>query len=162
MWLVAVDLTVAMAISLVACRTERGPAADTAEVVVGNRVYTVDLEACGQDDELVFLVGEGDGAVLQAAVEVRGEGEDVEAVIEAAGLSVLFEDGRAVGAFGREAAERAETPGEPAGEIDSVSVDGSRVRLAADAEVLDAENAGTGEDAGRVTIDANCPDPSEA
>ena len=47
------------------------------------------------------------------------------------------------------------------GSVTSATIDGSRIRVDAETEVLDAANQGTGQDGGRLTIDANCPDPDE-
>ena len=75
-------------------------------------------------------------------------------------FSLVFDDGEAMGAFGELAGAGAGVAGE-VGSIDSARIDGSRIRVGGDTEALDASNQGTGEPGGRVTIDANCPDPSE-
>jgi hypothetical protein len=153
-------LSLAVVLAAAGCRAPSGPATNTAEVAVGGDDHTVRLESCGRDGAMIFLVGEGNGVVLQVAIEVEGERGEETAETSGAGVSVVFEeDDRAVGAFGADAAERAGVPGDPPGTIESVRIDGSRVRISAQAEVLDRDNRGTGEAAGRLTVDANCPEP---
>jgi hypothetical protein len=150
--------------TIAGCRGPSGPPPDTALVTVDDRDLTVELESCGRDGDTVFVLGEGDGAVLQLVLEVEGDGGDGEAPIVrdgGAGFSLLFDDGDAIGAFGELTAIGAGVPGGATGSIDSTRIDGSRLRVSGDTEVLDAANRGTGEAGGRVTIDANCPDRSE-
>ena len=114
----------------------------------------------------MFVLGEGDGAVLQLVLEVEGDDEsddESEPSVRdgGVGVSIVFDDGEAVGAFGELAADRAGVPGGAVGSVTSASIDGSRIRVDAETEVLDAANQGTGQDGGRLTIDANCPDPDE-
>jgi hypothetical protein len=168
------------------CRTPGGPAADTARVTVDDRTLTMELEDCGRDGETVFVLAEGDGAVLQLVVEVEastdgdgegdgegsgGEGDESEGDGDAVerpavrhdgvGLSLVFENGDAIGAFGEETADRAGVRGGATGSVDSARLDGSRIRVGVETEVLDGSNRGTGERGGRVTVDANCPDPDD-
>jgi hypothetical protein len=153
-------LSLAVVLAAAGCRAPSGPATNTAEVAVGGDDHTVRLESCGRDGSTIFLLGEGDGVVLQVAIEVEGEPGEETAETSGVGLSVVFEeDDRAMGAFGSDAAERADIPGTPPGTVDSVRIDGSRVRISAQAEVLDGDNRGTGEAAGQLTVDANCPEP---
>jgi hypothetical protein len=158
-------LTLVVAGALTACRGPNGPSPDTAMLTVDDRDFTVELESCGRDGDTVFVLGDGDGAVLQLVLEVEGEGagDGEEPIVRdgGVGFSLVFDDGEAIGAFGEVAAVGAGVPGGATGSIDSTSIDGSRIRVGGDAEVLDAANRGTGEPGGRVTIDANCPDPSE-
>jgi hypothetical protein len=155
-----------------ACRAPGGPSPDTALVTVDDRDLTIELESCGRDGGTVFVLGEGDGAVLQLVLEVEGadepdlsddDGEDggVTVLDGGVGFSLVFEEGEAIGAFGERAAEGAGVPGGPTGSIASARIDGSRIRVSGQADVLDAANQGTGEPGGRVSIDANCPDPSD-
>lgn len=158
----------ALAAVAAGCRDPSGPSADTALVTVDDRRLTVELESCGRDGDTVFVLGEGDGAVLQLVLEVD-DGEDgangeleLPAVRDGGvGFSLVFDDGEAIGAFGELALAGAGVAGGEVGSIDSARIDGSRIRVGGDTEALDASNQGTGEPGGRVTIDANCPDPSE-
>jgi hypothetical protein len=179
-------LAVAAAVAILAgpgCRTAGGPAADTARVTVDDRALTMELQSCGRDGDTVFVLAEGDDAVLQLVVEVEGDDEgdggegdggegdggegDDERVERPAvrpdgvGFSLVFEDGEAIGAFGENTADRAGVAGGATGSIDTARIDGSRIRVEVETEVLDGSNRGTGEPGGRVTIDANCPDPAE-
>jgi hypothetical protein len=165
---VAALSTIVLVLALAGCRSPEGPSADTADIEVDGRNLTIDIHDCGRDGDTVFMVGEGDGAVLQLVLETESAGrtdddapQRLAAASDGAGFSIVFEDGDALGAFGPGAAGRAGIPGGAVGRIDSVRIDGSRVRLTARAEVLDAADRGTGESAGRVSIDANCPDPAD-
>lgn len=111
------------------------------------------LDSCGRDGRTVFLVGRGSGGVvLQAVVGLDSRRRAVPA---SSGVTVDLGARTQFGAFGPESQSR-KGGGPPPGRVESVSLDGARVRIDVTADRLGARQVSTGDRYGEISVDARC------
>lgn len=143
----------AVLVSLAGCG--RGDFPDrTAQVTIGVRTTTYDLDSCGLDGATAFAVGQSDGgAVLQA---VLGLDAEKAGVVESSGLT-FSDDGVALAAFGAESWSRRGASGAAPGTISSARLRGSRIQISGAAVPVDEKDQPTGSgDPVPFSLDARC------
>lgn len=124
---------------LVAACGQDSMADDTAEVRVdGDDAATFTLDACGVDEDTLLMLGRnGDDELLQIAVGVVATDDGFEADGDEVGFSIDSGSGT-VAAFTPPAWDRRGDDGDAPGEVTSVELRGSRLRLSARAERSDS------------------------
>ena len=118
----------------VAC-TRDGFEDRTARVEMSGRIITYAVDSCGLDGTTAFVVGRAPGgSVLQAVVGVKDDKST--GVTSSSGLT-FSDEGWANAAFGAESWSRRGEPGRAPGRITSAQVNGSRVLIIGEFEILD-------------------------
>lgn len=143
-------------------RTHVGPNAQTADVRLGPRHFTVALNVCERVQGTVYLLGHGAGLGMQAVVDVRPvpKHKDNWRAVPAATAITFDSTTTSIGAIGPQALARMHGAAPAPGHIKSASLTGARVQIDAQAEELGAGHQATGRSAGAVHLDAYCPQPS--
>jgi hypothetical protein len=131
----------------------------TAQVTVGDRISTYQVDSCGLDDETVFVVGRADGGrILQAVVALDDDGAT--GVPAETGFTIGGgTDGPELAAFGAEAWQRRGAGGNAPGEVTGARLEGSRIQASGRAvEVDEVGSPVPGGAEGTVSVDARCDD----
>ena len=132
-----VALCLALGVLAAAC-TRDGFEDRTARVEMSGRIITYTIDSCGLDGTTAFVVGRASGgSVLQAVVGVK-DGTST-GVISSSGFT-FTDEGRENGAFGAESWSRRGEPGPAPGRITSAQVNGSRVLIIGEFEILDPDD----------------------
>lgn len=153
-------LAVALLVVGSAAACGRGDFEDrTAVVELGGGRETYEVDACGLDEQTIFLVARSPGgAVVQAVVGL--EDDDATGVVESTGLTIDLDPDSAdtrVAAFGEEAWARRGRSGTPPGTIASARLRGSRIQLSGEVVDLDAlDRPVAGRDPQPFSVDARC------
>jgi hypothetical protein len=131
----------------------------TAVVTIGGSRQTYDVDACGLDDETVFVVARADdGAIVQGVMGLEDDGKT--GVPESTGLTVDLDpksDETRVAAFGAESWERRGSAGSPPGSISSAKLRGSRIQFSGEVVPVDAKDVPVPNgEAQRFAVDARC------
>jgi hypothetical protein len=160
---VAGIFAVALAVLVMGCaHTHVGPDAQTADVQLGSRRFTVALDVCERVQGTVYLVGHGGGLGMQAVVDVRPvpKHKDTWRAVPAATAITFDSTTTSIGAIGPQALARMHGTGPAPGHVESASLTGARVQINAQAEHLGAGHQATGNSAGHLYLDAYCPQQS--
>ena len=150
--------TLLLAIGLVGCARDEFEDR-TAVVTVGGSRQTYAVDACGLDDQTLFVVARADdGAIVQGVVGL--EDDDESGVPDSTGVTIDFDprsDETRVAAFGAESWERRGSVGPPPGSISSARLRGSRIQFSGDVVPVDAKDAPIPDGkAERFSVDARC------
>jgi hypothetical protein len=131
----------------------------TAVVELGGGRETYEVDACGLDEQTIFLVARSPGgAVVQAVVGL--EDDDATGILASTGLTIDLDPDSAdtrVAAFGEEAWDRRGRSGTPPGTIASARLRGSRIQLSGEVVDVDAlDRTVAGRDPQPFSVDARC------
>ncbi|MEO6628496.1 MAG: hypothetical protein ABIP03_07980 [Aquihabitans sp.] len=121
-------------LGLVAACTRDGFDDRTARVEMDSRTTTYTVDSCGLDGATVFVVGRAGGSVLQAVVGV--EDDKSTGVVSSTGFT-FGDEGWTNAAFGAESWSRRGESGRAPGRVTSAQVNGSRILITGEFEVLD-------------------------
>jgi hypothetical protein len=150
-WLVTV------AVTLAGCGDRTDFADRTAVAVVGDDTVRFTVDACGLDDDTLFVVGRStEGEVVQAVVALRDDGTTG----EPAGTGLTVDVGTTTyAAFGDDAWALRRGQGPVPGSIDRAARRGARIQVGGVAELVDDDGrpAGRGvNDEVAFSFDARC------
>ncbi len=158
----ALVVAVAMAGVLPGCSRD-GFEDRTATVTVDDTTASFTLDACGLDDDTLFVVGRSDdGSILQAVITLDDDGETG----QPEGTGATFDlDAESFAAFGERAWELREGTGPAPGRISWAHLRGARIRAAGEAAPVDDDGralAGSGADLVPFELDARCDERDDA